>query len=111
MAQKNVESCPLTRDHPDDVKIVNADAIAYTAGADHTCYFMFRPFSEDILLQVLENIHASAKRRGEPVIVIYSERIAQTNSNSPVFKEVPWLVPKLEYSSWGQQFWAFDVRI
>ncbi len=72
---------------------------------------MFRPFSEGILLQVLENIHASAKRRGEPVIVIYSERIAQTNSNSPVFKEVPWLVPKLEYSSWGQQFWAFDVRI
>ena len=106
-ARRNVETY-LKRHHvPGVIRILNVDARAYTSETDDDVYFLYRPFSGDVLTAVCTNIKNRSRKAGKVATLLYSERIVQTASNNRIFTEEYGMQEIWTGAWWGQRFWGF----
>lgn len=78
-ARTNLEAYRRRRKLTSEVIIVHSDVVRYAIKADETTFFLYDPFSAEVLAKVLENLRASLIAHPRRIQVIY---------NSPRYHEV-----------------------
>ena len=78
-ARKNLESYRRRRKLESEISIVHSDVVRYKIQADETIFFLYDPFSAEVLAKVLENVRRSLIAHPRPIQVIY---------NSPRYHDV-----------------------
>ncbi|HSY16961.1 MAG TPA: class I SAM-dependent methyltransferase [Candidatus Acidoferrales bacterium] len=91
------------------VEILQADAVDYSLYSDDDIIFLYNPFPVSVLEAVVDNLIGQAGRRQQPVFIIYSERILETDRTLAALRQKTALKPVLFHSSWGQAFHVFKV--
>jgi SAM-dependent methyltransferase len=91
------------------IEILQADAIDYSLHSDDDVVFLYNPFPVPVLESVLDNLIEQAGRRQQPMFIIYSERILETDRTLQALRQKTALKPVLFHSSWGQAFHVFKV--
>jgi len=79
--QKN---CPTRT----QVHIIETDVAAYKVNDDESVYFLFNPFSDEILGLFFENLRMSLQRRDREVWIIYNNPVYQEYIHSLDFIEM-----------------------
>lgn len=90
------------------ITILQMDVLDYCEKTEDDVFFMFRPFSGEFFLIVLDKLVARARAQAKPLTVIYSERMAlpgsfrQTLDGHPAFRKTH------EAGIWGQAFYVYQ---
>jgi hypothetical protein len=58
-----------------DAQVLNIDATRYPVTAQDRVFFLYNPFQEEILTQVLNNIRASLQAAPRPVHIVYANPV------------------------------------
>lgn len=91
------------------VEILQADAVDYSRQSDDDIVFLYNPFPVPVLESAVDNVIEQARRRQQPVWVIYSERTLETSRTLEALRQKTALKPVLFHSSWGQAFHVFKI--
>ena len=79
IARKNLEAFGRRRKLKSEVVIVHADVVDYAIQPDETTFFLYDPFSSEVLSKVLENLRQSLAAHPREIWLIY---------NSPSFHDL-----------------------
>ena len=79
IARDNLVAFGHRRKLESDIIIVHADVVHYSIQSDETIFFLYDPFSAEVLAQVLENIRRSLTAHPRDIWVIY---------NSPAYHDL-----------------------
>lgn len=88
VAQNNVVAFNSKRPRPVDIEVVCLDAARYEFPDENSLIFLFNPFNDEILVQVLENIRASAHATKERYIIYSNPVLGGLFSNPEHFVHV-----------------------
>lgn len=109
------ELCQIARDNwekfrgktgsTSDVEFVEADVATYVIRPDETVFFLFNPFDETILAQVLCNIEASLEAHPRKVYIAVAYL---SDHYRRVFAAHPAFLPEREIVSWACHFSVFS---
>ena len=86
-----------------ECSIVEADAANYPIHSDENVFFMFNPFDETVMEQVMRNIAASLEERRRKVwIIYYNPRAGQVIERRQEFERLE------DFNFWGYQFAVYS---
>jgi SAM-dependent methyltransferase len=106
-AWENVAHCRAAASMRSRINILEMDALAYCANTDEDVFFMFCPFSSELLRQVLEKL---IERSGQkPLTVIYSEKMMLAGSHTREISELGALRKVYDGGWFGQAFYVYEV--
>jgi SAM-dependent methyltransferase len=111
VAEENLASSRLSVRNDRNIRILKGDAVEYCKAADDDIFFMFRPFSRQLLVIVVDALIDRAVKSKRPIIFIYSERLLLADSLADVFLSHGSLRKRLEFSSFGQLFLTFELAL
>ncbi|MBC8003672.1 MAG: class I SAM-dependent methyltransferase [Opitutaceae bacterium] len=72
VARKNLEAFRRSRSITSDVQVVHADVVQYSIQPDETVFFLYDPFSTEVLDKVIGNIRQSLSIHPRKIWVIYN---------------------------------------
>ena len=102
MARKNLETFRRSRTLQSEVVIVHSDVVLYPIQSDETTFFLYDPFSAEVLGQVLQNLRQSLAKHPRQIWVIYnSPRYHDVMERSGVFTE------SRDYEIGGNEFCVY----
>lgn len=78
VARSNVEIYQRELPHCTSIEIVCADAGTYALPDDATVLFLYNPFEENVVKNMLEAVNQSLRRHERPVCVIYNNAVHAT---------------------------------
>jgi len=107
-ARKNVAQARLTETQRRVITIREMDALVFCKDTDADVFFMFRPFSERFLSQILDQLAARARQR--ELTIIYSERAGLTGDYAPVIARHPAYRHEHDTVIIGQAFHVFKCH-
>jgi len=69
-----------------EISIIHSDAVDYSIENDANVFFFFNPFTEEVMVKVLENIYCSFKMSNREIFIIYHKP-----ESASVFNQCSWL--------------------
>lgn len=106
-ARVNVANCRLSAAAKASIRIVQMDALDYCATTDDEVFFMFRPFSGEFLIRMLDQIARRATERKKTLVLIYTERVVATDTHRQTIGNHAAFKLTREATHYGQAFFVF----
>ena len=89
-----------------DFAIVMSDVIDYGLNDDEDVFYLYNPFDEYVLWQVLENIMVSLQRRNREILIIYRNAV-----DASIIEGEGYFTKMMDYASWGWDFMVFSNHV
>lgn len=103
IARQNLVRSKRRPARPVDIIVVESDAAKFVIQQDQTIFYLYNPFNDVVMMQVLRNLRESLEKFPRKVWFIY---------NTPVYREVvekSGIFPQMrEFESQGNQFCVFQ---
>jgi SAM-dependent methyltransferase len=109
-ARTNVTRSRLPEPSKAKIDILQMDALDYCASTNDDVFFMFRPFSEEFLGRVLDELAERARERNTTLTLIYTERVVATASHSQTIAAHGAFTRIKEATFLGQAFFVFTCQ-
>lgn len=109
-ARENVARARLTEAQRRVITIREMDALVFCDTTDADVFFMFRPFSERFLSQILDQLAARACARQRELTIIYSERAGLAGDYAPIITRHPAYRHECDAVIVGQAFHVFKCH-
>lgn len=103
-AEKNLEEFRKRRRVESEIRILHSDVVDYAVGPEDSVFFLYDPFSKEVLGGVLENIKASLVSAPRALCLIYnSPRLHDEIERAGVFARSRY------YELGGNEFYVYEV--
>lgn len=106
-ARANITHSRLPESAKARIHIVETDALDYCTTTDDDVFFMFRPFSDEFLQRVLDQLARRARNRNTTLTLIYTERVVASASHNQTIAAHGAFVRAREATHFGQAFFVF----
>lgn len=103
IARRNVERFRRKSRSAADFEIIHADAAEYAVRHDEDVFFLFNPFDQHVLGQVMDNISRSFRARPRRMLLIYRRPAHEESITVSGFVKVG------EYRIWDSDFAVFEA--
>lgn len=107
-ARENIAGCRLSVAQRATISILQMDALDYCASTEDDVFFMFRPFSGEFLVVVLDKLAARSHERNQPLTLIYSERVMATANHGETIAAHGAYRKQCDAVIFGQAFYVFQ---
>ncbi|MGA1237641.1 MAG: methyltransferase domain-containing protein [Limisphaerales bacterium] len=104
VAERNIAEFRKRRAVDADIRILHSDVVEYAVGSNDSVFFLYDPFSKEVLSKVLENIRLSLIAEPRNLCLIYnSPRHHEEIHRSGVFERSSF------YEIGGNEFYVYHV--
>jgi SAM-dependent methyltransferase len=104
VAERNISEFRKRRPVESEIRILHSDVVEYAVGSNDSVFFLYDPFSKEVLGKVIENIKASLAATPRSLCLIYnSPRLHAEIEGSGVFERSAF------YEIGGNEFYVYEV--